>query len=376
LGRLRGECLNLLLEISGNRLGRGLLRPGGAAFDIPPELARDLRERLLRVRLEFGPVAEEFFSNGTVQARLEGVGTVRGEDAAELGFVGPTARAAGVARDVRADHPWGVFRFAHIPTAAAEGGDAAGRALVRRLEVARSIEFLVEQLDALPRGSAHAECAAALAPSEMAVALVEGWRGEIAHVVVTDDRGGIRRHKVKDPSFHNWTALALAVRGNAVSDFPLCNKSFNLSYAGHNLERPGAGPMLKLLWSRVRRGPATLPFPGGAPALPERFRGRPALDRSRCPDGCRDCAAAAPTPLLPIAAGGATELDLGACLISPDESAACPAGALAHSREFRMATSSREALRTPDGEVELARARSPRPPALRALAPASLRGRR
>ncbi len=72
-------------------------------------------------------------------------------------------------------------------------------------------------------------------PSELVVALEEGWRGEVAHVVITDDLGRIRRHKVVDPSFHNWHALVLAMPGNQMSDFPLCNKSFNLSYAGHDL---------------------------------------------------------------------------------------------------------------------------------------------
>jgi len=67
------------------------------------------------------------------------------------------------------------------------------------------------------------------------VAMTEGWRGEIAHAVLTGPSGRIRRHKVKDPSFHNWPALALAMQGNQISDFPLCNKSFNLSYAGHDL---------------------------------------------------------------------------------------------------------------------------------------------
>jgi Ni,Fe-hydrogenase III large subunit len=107
--------------------------------------------------------------------------------------------------------------------------------VVRRLEALRSLEFLIEQLPALPRGPAQADAPARLAPDELAVALVEGWRGEIAHVVLTDSRGRIRRWKVKDPSFHNWTALAAAMPGNAISDFPLCNKSFNLSYAGHDL---------------------------------------------------------------------------------------------------------------------------------------------
>jgi Ni,Fe-hydrogenase III large subunit len=72
-------------------------------------------------------------------------------------------------------------------------------------------------------------------PNELAVAMVEGWRGEIVHVVITDHEGRVRRHKVTDPSFRNWPALAAAMPGNEISDFPLCNKSFNLSYAGHDL---------------------------------------------------------------------------------------------------------------------------------------------
>ena len=149
--------------------------------------------------------------------------------------MGPTARACGVPRDVRSDHPWGLYRFAHIPTATAQAGDVAARAMVRRLEVRRSLEFLIEQVAAIPRGAARAAGPEALAPDTFAVALVEGWRGEIAHVAITDAAGAIRRWKVKDPSFHNWSALAAAMPGNAISDFPLCNKSFNLSYAGHDL---------------------------------------------------------------------------------------------------------------------------------------------
>jgi Ni,Fe-hydrogenase III large subunit len=128
-----------------------------------------------------------------------------------------------------------VFRFAHIPTATAQAGDVAGRATVRRLEVRRSLEFVSEQLAALPRGATRVAVESALAPDELAVAMVEGWRGEIAHVVVTDSAGGVRRWKVSDPSLHNWPALALAMQGNQIFDFPLCNKSFNLSYAGHDL---------------------------------------------------------------------------------------------------------------------------------------------
>jgi Ni,Fe-hydrogenase III large subunit len=233
-GRLRGECLNLLMTLSGNRYGRGLIRPGGVLFDITPAMIADMRSRLERLSHELGPVATLMFQNASVQGRLEGVGAVTRERCQELGFVGPVARACDVHRDVRHDHPYGIFRFAHIPVATAWAGDVLARALVRWLEIQRSLEFVHDQLSQLPRGDVRVSCGD-LRPNELAVALTEGWRGEIVHIVMTDQRGGIRRHKVIDPSFRNWTALALAMPGNQISDFPLCNKSFNLSYAGHDL---------------------------------------------------------------------------------------------------------------------------------------------
>jgi Ni,Fe-hydrogenase III large subunit len=233
-GRMRGECLNLLMSLSGNRYGRGLIRHGGTLFDIPPELAAEMRDRLSRLREELEPVAALMLDNASVQARLEGVGVLSRQACHALGVVGPAARACEVPRDVRHDHPYGLFRFAHIPVATAWAGDALARSLVRWLEIQRSLDFVIEQLDALPRGPVRVECGA-LHPSELVVALVEGWRGEIAHVVLTNDAGGIRRYKVVDPSFHNWSALEAALPGNQISDFPLCNKSFNLSYAGHDL---------------------------------------------------------------------------------------------------------------------------------------------
>jgi Ni,Fe-hydrogenase III large subunit len=234
LGRMRGECLNLLMALSGNRYGRGLVRPGGAQFDVTPDLAREMRDRLQRLGEELDPVLTLLFESASVQARLEGVGVVPRAACLEHGFVGPVARASELSRDVRYDHPWGIFRFAHIPVATMWAGDVFARALIRRLEIQRSLEFTIEQLGALPKGPARVDCGA-LRPGELAVAMVEGWRGEIVHVVITDEQGRVRRHKVTDPSFHNWTALGLAMPGNEISDFPLCNKSFNLSYAGHDL---------------------------------------------------------------------------------------------------------------------------------------------
>ena len=234
LGRLRGECLNLLMTLSGNRYGRGLVRPGGVGFDIPEQMVAEMQDRLAQLHEELAAVLDLMFDNASVQARFEGVGVVPRATCEERGFVGVVARACEVARDVRHDHPFGLFRFAHVPVTTAWAGDVLARALVRRLEIQRSLDFVIEQLGALPRGAVRVQ-SGALRPHELAVAMTEGWRGEIVHVIVTDADGSIRRCKVTDPSFHNWPALALAMPGNQISDFPVCNKSFNLSYAGHDL---------------------------------------------------------------------------------------------------------------------------------------------
>jgi Ni,Fe-hydrogenase III large subunit len=102
------------------------------------------------------------------------------------------------------------------------------------LELQRSGEFLREQLAVPPDGELSAKLPPP-APDTLAVALVEGWRGEVCHAALTDAAGRFRRYKLIDPSFHNWTGLALALRGTAISDFPICNKSFNLSYCGFDL---------------------------------------------------------------------------------------------------------------------------------------------
>jgi Ni,Fe-hydrogenase III large subunit len=151
-----------------------------------------------------------------------------------LGLVGVAARASGLERDVRAQFPFGLYRFAQMHVSTWATGNVFGRAYVRWLEIQRSLAFIDEQLKALPTGPLRAK-PGPLAPEAVVVSLTEGWRGEIAHVALTDGNGRFARYKVVDPSFHNWMGLALAMRGQPISDFPLCNKSFNLSYCGHDL---------------------------------------------------------------------------------------------------------------------------------------------
>jgi Ni,Fe-hydrogenase III large subunit len=151
-----------------------------------------------------------------------------------IGLVGVAARASGLERDVRHEFPYGIYRMTHLPICTWDSGDCFARAYVRWLEVQQSLDFIQEQLDALPEGPIASQ-ARSMAPNQMVVSLTEGWRGEIGHVVRTDDQGRFGLYKVVDPSFHNWFGLAMALRDQQISDFPLCNKSFNLSYCGHDL---------------------------------------------------------------------------------------------------------------------------------------------
>ena len=233
-GKIRGDFLNLTALLCGNRFGRGLVRPGGCRYELEPERAARLRERLATAMVEVEAATTWLFDAASVRARFEGTGTVTDEQATEIGLVGPAARASGLVRDVRYDHPAGWHRFAQVPVAVWPGGDVFARTRVRWLEVQRSGVFIAEQLATPPDGPLRTG-AGTPAGETLAVALVEGWRGENCHVALTDAAGRFRRYKIVDPSFHNWTGLALALRGQAISDFPLCNKSFNLSYCGFDL---------------------------------------------------------------------------------------------------------------------------------------------
>jgi Ni,Fe-hydrogenase III large subunit len=233
-GKIRGDFLNLTALLCGSRFGRRLVRPGGCHYDLEPARAATLLERLNAALTDVARAVSWFWDAASVRARFENVGTVRASQASEIGMVGPAARACGLVRDVRYDHPVGWHRFAQAPVAVWPGGDVFARARVRSLEIQRSGEFLRDQLAAPVEDAIRCELSAP-APDTLAVALVEGWRGEVCHVALTDDTGRFRRYKIIDPSFHNWTGLALALRGAAISDFPVCNKSFNLSYCGFDL---------------------------------------------------------------------------------------------------------------------------------------------
>ncbi|MDR3618600.1 MAG: NADH-quinone oxidoreductase subunit C [Paludisphaera borealis] len=233
-GRLRGDFLNLTALLCGNRFGRGLVRPGGVGFDLDEARRQECPQRLESAVGDVANAADLLWNSTSVQARFEGTGTVSTATAEALGLVGPAARACGLENDVRHDFPAGIFRFAQVPVSSWTTGDVFARAYVRWLEIQRSAAFIKDELQAFPEGPIRVELGP-LKADHVVVSLVEGWRGEICHVALTDAAGRFSRYKVVDPSFHNWTGLALALRNQQISDFPLCNKSFNLSYCGHDL---------------------------------------------------------------------------------------------------------------------------------------------
>jgi len=233
-GRIRGNVLNLTADLCGNRFSRRLIRPGGVAFDLDGKTVAVLLSKLVKIREDAKSAIELLWRSPSVMARFEGTGKVYRKTALEIGLVGPAARACGIERDVRGDHPFGIYAYHQVPPSVAESGDVFARAMVRWLETTRSFTFVEEMLKALPVSDSQSE-SGPLHPEKMVVSLVEGWRGEICHVAATGSDGEISDYKIVDPSFHNWFGLACALRNEQISDFPLCNKSFNLSYCGFDL---------------------------------------------------------------------------------------------------------------------------------------------
>lgn len=240
-GAIRTLVINTTLAICGSRFGRGLIRVGGVRFDIPGPLQAKMKETLEKVSHDVLLMGETMFSSPNVLARLEKTGIIDIDKARETGMVGMAARASGIPLDIRADHPFGIYKSVPIHKFTMESGDVFARTYIRYIEIRKSIDFIMELLDNLPEGELMQPAKDSPMPSlspcgdSFVVSLTEGWRGEIAHVIITDAEGHIERYKIKDPSFNNWFGLAQAVRENGVSDFPLVNKSFNLSYCGNDL---------------------------------------------------------------------------------------------------------------------------------------------
>ncbi|MBU0994595.1 MAG: hydrogenase [Proteobacteria bacterium] len=234
-GRMRGDFLNMTLVLCGNRFGKCLVRPHGVRFPLTDDIRQTLQERLAELKPQVKHVIDLLFSTSSVMSRFEDCGVVSRDDAEHLGLVGPAGRASGLSYDVRRDFPKEHYTSLAIPGNAKPSGDVYARARVRADEMIQSMEIV----ESLLKSPANTTCVGndplVLSPSAFVVTLNEAWRGELSHCVLTDEKGKILRYKIKDPSFHNWNGLSMALRDTGISDFPLNNKSFNLSYCGFDL---------------------------------------------------------------------------------------------------------------------------------------------
>ena len=235
-GRMRGDFLNMSLLICGSRFSKGLIRPGGVRFAIDEEVRRILQTRILEIKPQVDHTIDLLFATSSVRARFEGCGAVSREDAQKLGLVGPAGRACGLPYDVRRCFATEAYGRLTIPENTEPTGDVYARAKIRADEVSQSIDLILSLLqDPVDATVASWPTDIHPAPASCVVTLNEAWRGEVSHCILTDQKGRIQRYKVKDPSFHNWNGLSMALRNTGISDFPLNNKSFNLSYCGFDL---------------------------------------------------------------------------------------------------------------------------------------------
>lgn len=235
-GRLRTPIINFSQSWYGNRLGRGLVRPGRTNHPFSEELARSLETILDSYEKDYVEMADRLFAMPGVLARFENTGFVSRRNALSAGLTGVAAKASGVCHDIRTSHHHDAYKNFRFSPMVLTTGDVFARARVRDLEIRQSLSMVRTLVKDIPSTGKNADLSAARLPANsLCVSLVEGWRGGICHAAITGGKGDILLYKVKDPSFHNWFGLALAVREQEISDFPLCNKSFNLSYCGHDL---------------------------------------------------------------------------------------------------------------------------------------------
>ncbi|MCA9802071.1 MAG: NADH-quinone oxidoreductase subunit C [Cyanobacteria bacterium HKST-UBA02] len=228
---LRGKALRLAELLSGSRYLRGYICPGGVTRD-PSEFLSDIANGAGQLKAELEYLAGLFVDSSAVVERITGIGVVSRSLALDFGLVGVGARASGVAYDVRSGSPGGEDFDIVVESA----GDVLARTRVRAREALASLAFVETAIGSLPPGEFRSSITeGSLAPSSVGLGIVEAFRGELIHLVFTDDGGAVRRYVIKDPSVNNWTAMAIAARNYLIGDFPICNKSFSLSYSGHDL---------------------------------------------------------------------------------------------------------------------------------------------
>jgi len=235
--RLREMIMQINERLTGSRFLRGVNAIGGVTQDIGLETALQLVDELREIMKDFSEVMAIAGNSASLLNRLETTGTPPLEIAREHGFVGIAAKALGIVNDARRDYPYAAYDRLYISDKFEKnGGDVYARFMARSVEVNGSIKMIQRALAGLPNGAIRtADAEITFRKNSLALGIVEGWRGNIVYLLRTDGQGEISRVALRDPSFLNWTLLGYAATGCIVPDFPLINKSFNLSYSGNDL---------------------------------------------------------------------------------------------------------------------------------------------
>jgi Ni,Fe-hydrogenase III large subunit len=231
--RLREDWLRANGELFGHRLLMDRVVPGGVAIDVDAAAAERLRRQCDLIGAEVHAMRAIYDEHAGLQDRFQTTGTVTPELAARLGLGGLAGRASGQARDLRVGLPCAPYNRLGVRMASDTRGDVAARVAVRFDEIFESLRLIRAILNQLPAGETRHVLPAAPAAG-FGIGRIEGWRGEVLVALESDATGHVRRCHCHDPSWQNWPVLEHAVIGNIVPDFPLINKSFNLSYSGQD----------------------------------------------------------------------------------------------------------------------------------------------
>jgi Ni,Fe-hydrogenase III large subunit/Ni,Fe-hydrogenase III component G len=235
-GRLREITMRLNEKYTGNRFMRGLNKIGGVTKDLTGAQAKELSKELDTLLADFLEVIEVAENSASMLNRMKSTGRLKRIIADDYGALGVPARAVGRDIDTRRDYPYAAYAelgFTEVHTE--QDGDVYARFRMRVEEICTSVHLVQKALHTLPEGKVAAPAKSKFPASSIAISLVEGWRGEIVYIVMTDGVGNISRVVIRDPSFINWQVIGYCGDGNIVPDFPLINKSFNLSYTGNDL---------------------------------------------------------------------------------------------------------------------------------------------
>jgi Ni,Fe-hydrogenase III large subunit/Ni,Fe-hydrogenase III component G len=232
--RIREELLRLNARAAGHRLLRGAIVPGGVTGPITKAGLAEVAATVERLVADFEEVAGLSLANTMVLERLQGTGRLTPATAREMQVVGLVARASGIDADARRDAPFAAYGELDVRVAGYDAGDVWARTMLRIDEAREAARLIRAAAGRAPDGSTRASLPP-LPAGGHAFGLVEAWRGPVWHWILADGPTALGRVKIVDPSFRNWPALEYAVLKNIVPDFPLCNKSFNLSYSGADL---------------------------------------------------------------------------------------------------------------------------------------------